>query len=116
MKKSLIVAVLLCASPVLTAATFDCSGVVEKVAAHMNKGVYVKGPWNIEKQRICNLDGTWNSIPAETCKYWASALQTAMYTGKRVLISYTNVTPASCAALPDNSSAPAPSQITIYPN
>jgi len=94
----------------------SCEGKVENINVHSSNGIYLKGDWNTDKQRICALDGSVNGISQEVCKFWASALQTALYTGKSVAVTYYNIAAADCASLPANNSAPSPSGIYFQSN
>ncbi|WP_041598462.1 hypothetical protein [Hahella chejuensis] len=105
--------VLLFSSYSVGAVTLECEGKLELVQIGSWQGVYIKGEWNANPQRICDLNGAFKSVSGDVCKLWTSTLQTALYTGKPVRLWYKDVASENCASLPAHTEAPAPAAIYL---
>lgn len=109
--KSFLVSFFILLSVSASANTLFCEGNLEKIRVAVWQGIYAKPTWHDDFVQVCALDGSWKGVPAEACKFWASSLQTALYTGHAVEFQYKNSSVTTCDAMEPWDKALAPSSI-----
>ena len=103
--KKILLALLLLPLPSYAVSLY-CTGGATKTYTTSGGNVYVYGTWRDQYARLCNLNGTVNSIGSITCSMWASYIATAVKDNKQVTVSFNANDGDTCANLPTYDSAP----------
>ena len=92
----------------LEAADLYCEGAIDNVRVTQYGSVYFEAGWtpNEISPKVCDLGASYNNVTSETCKFWTSSLQTALYTRNYVKFRFAQSEYTDCATIPHGGSAP----------
>ena len=93
------------------AATFWCTGALNRILVYGNGDVMISPDWNASWVAICNVRTERLGVSTDTCKAWLTLIESAKAQGNVVGVIY-NSGAYSCSTIPSYGGSPAPVGIT----
>jgi hypothetical protein len=95
----------------LAQAVNHCAGSLQEYLVYSDGGLMIYGSWRNDWTYLCNLQGSWNGIPSETCFSWLAIVGSAKAHNKPLMVYYPN--DVTCSSLPSYGNSPAPGYVRI---
>ena len=93
------------------AATFWCTGALNRILVYDNGDVMIYTGWNTTWVAVCNVHQDRLGVLPDTCKAWVTLLESAKAQGVEVGVNYDSNT-YTCPTIPNYGASPAPRAIS----